>query len=143
MPCPPAEGGASLSNAQSNRRVLLIEDETSVAGTLRGMLSALGYAIAGTTSRLDEAIGILDREPIDAVVLDIDLHGQASYPIADELAARGIPFIFSTGYGAHSLPEGYEGFPLLKKPFRRSALGEALANLLMARAWKGDTVGAL
>jgi len=121
-----------MNNVQSDPRVLVIEDETSVAGTLRGMLSALGYAIAGTTSRFDEALGILDREPIDAVVLDIDLHGTASYPIADELAARGIPFIFSTGYGAHILPAGYERFPLLTKPFRRAALGEALANLLTA-----------
>ena len=129
-------------NDESLPRVLLIEDEATVAGTLRGMLSALGYAIAGTTSRLDEAMGMLDREPIDAVVLDIDLHGHASYPIADELAARGIPFIFSTGYGAHILPEGYEGFPLLKKPFRRSALGDALASLLTARTWNEETVGA-
>ena len=124
---------SSMNEAQSDPRVLLIEDEANVAGTLRGMLSTLGYAVAGTTTRLEEVIAILNREPIDAAVLDIDLNGEASYPIADELAARGIPFIFSTGYGAHSLPAGYERSPLLTKPFRRSALGGALASLLTAQ----------
>jgi len=119
-----------MNDVQPGHRVLLIEDDETVAGALQCMLSALGYAIAGTTTRLDEVMGILDREPIDAAVLDIDLHGRASYPIADELATRGIPFIFSTGYGAQCLPEGYERFPLLTKPFRRSVLGGALANLL-------------
>jgi CheY-like chemotaxis protein len=119
-----------MKSASSGPRVLLVEDEMLVAGMLQSMLSSLGYAVAGTTAEVDEAMEILDRETIDAVVLDINLNGQMSYPIADELAARGIPFIFSTGYEQHGLPAAYEGRPLLKKPFRRSVLGDALANLL-------------
>jgi len=119
-----------MNNAPTNARVLLIEDELLVAGMLRGMISNLGYAVAGTAADLHEATKILDGETIDAVVLDINLNGKMSYPIADELAARGIPFIFATGYEQHSLPAAYEGCPLLKKPFRRSALGGALADLL-------------
>ena len=65
---------------------------------------------------------------IDAALLDINLDGKMSYPVADELASRGIPFVFSTGYGGEDLPDGYEGVPLLKKPFRRSGLGDALAG---------------
>ena len=113
-------------------RILLIEDEMLVSGMLQSMLSNLGYAVAGVASDADEAMKLVDRETVDGVVLDINLNGEMSYPIADELAARGIPFIFSTGYGAHILPAGYERFPLLTKPFRRAALGEALANLLTA-----------
>lgn len=111
-------------------RILLIEDEMLVGGMLQGMLSSLGYAVAGTTADVGEAIAMLDRETIDAVVLDINLNGRMSYPLADELVARGIPFIFSTGYEQRGLPAPYESYPLLKKPFRRSALGAALADLL-------------
>jgi hypothetical protein len=66
---------------------------------------------------------------IDAVILDINLDGEMSYAVADELTSRGIPFVFSTGYGGEELPYGYEGVPLLKKPFRRSGLGDVLAGL--------------
>ena len=119
-----------MSTASSSPRVLLIEDEMLVAGMLEGMLASLGYAVAGATADIAEAMEILEAESIDAVVLDINLNGEMSYPIADELAARGIPFIFSTGYEQHSLPAEHEGRPLLRKPFRRSVLGEALADLL-------------
>jgi CheY-like chemotaxis protein len=120
-----------MNGARPAPRILLIEDEILVAGMLRGMLASLGYAVVGTTANGDEATEILDRERVDAVVLDINLNGEMSYPIADDLAVRGIPFIFSTGYGRP--PENYEGYLLLKKPFRRSALGAALADLLKGR----------
>jgi CheY-like chemotaxis protein len=119
-----------MNSASSEPRVLLVEDEVLVAGMLKGMLSSLGYIIAGTTADIREALAILDREPVDAVLLDINLNGDMSYPVADALIARGIPFIFSTAYVPQSLPANYEGRPLLKKPFRRSALGDALAGLL-------------
>lgn len=117
-----------MGRAASGPLVLLVEDEPFVAGVLQNMLSGLGHAVAGVTADIKEAIGILDRETIDAVVLDIELHGKMSYPIADELVTRGIPFIFASGYG--SLPARYECYPFLRKPFRRSALGEALAGVL-------------
>jgi CheY-like chemotaxis protein len=130
-----------MNDASFAPRVLLVEDETLVAGMLHGMLSTLGYTVADTTSSVDEAMQILDREVIDVVVLDINLDGEMSYPIADALTARGVPFIFSTGYGKDSLPQGYEGVSLLKKPFRRSALGEALADLLPAKSPSRAAVG--
>ena len=121
-----------MNGAPGNPRILLIEDEMLVAGMLQGMLTSLGYTIAGMASDADEALKMVDWETLDGVVLDINLNGKMSYPIADELAARGIPFIFSTGYEQQSLPAAYEGRPLLKKPFRRAALGDALADLLKA-----------
>ncbi len=65
-----------------------------------------------------------------------------SYSVADELVGRGIPFVFSTGYGEGDLPDGYKDLPVLKKPFRRSGLGDVLAGLLatsqLAAAHAGD-----
>jgi DNA-binding response OmpR family regulator len=118
------------NDASSSPRILLIEDEMLVAGMLQSMLSSLGYAAIGPATDVHEVMEILSHENVDAVVLDINLNGQMSYPIADELAMRGIPFIFSTGYEPQRLPAKHEGRPLLKKPFRRSALGAALKGLL-------------
>jgi CheY-like chemotaxis protein len=119
-----------MSSAPSDRRVLVVEDEMIVAGMLQRMLTDLGYAVVGPATAVDEAMQIIDGGGIDAAVLDINLDGQMSYPVADKLATRGIPFVFSTGYGGEALPDGYEGTPVLKKPFRRSGLGDALAGLL-------------
>jgi hypothetical protein len=63
-------------------------------------------------------------------VLDVHLNGQMSYPIADALAARGVPFVFSTGYDKDALLDGYRIFPVLQKPIQRSELSDALAKLL-------------
>ncbi len=118
-----------MNGATSDRRVLLVEDEMMVAGMLQRMLADLGYAVVGPATDVDEAMGMIGGGGIDAAVLDINLDGEMSYPVADELASRGIPFVFSTGYGAEDMPDGYEGISVLKKPFRRSGLADALASL--------------
>ncbi len=118
-----------MSSPTSDRRILVVEDEMLVAGMLQRMLGELGYAVIGPASAVNEAMEIIGGGGIDAAILDINLDGEMSYPVADELTSRGIPFVFSTGYGGEDLRDGYEGIPLLKKPFRRSGLGDALAGL--------------
>ena len=115
-----------------SRRVLLVEDEMMVAGMVQRMLTDLGYAVVGPATTVDEAMEMIGGGGIDAAVLDINLDGEMSYPVADELIGRGIPFVFSTGYGGGDLPDAYQGSHVLKKPFRRSGLGDALAGLLAA-----------
>ena len=119
-----------MHNPVPERRVLLVEDEMVVAEMLRRMLDDLGYSVVGTAKAVDEAIRMIERADIHAVVLDVNLDGQMSYPVADELNSRGIPFVFSTGYGGEVLPYGYKGTPLLRKPLHRSGLDGALARLL-------------
>jgi hypothetical protein len=70
---------------------------------------------------------------LDAAVLDVNLNGQKSYPVADALVARGVPFLFTTGYRRDSVMNGYRSFPQLEKPFKLSELADALAKLLTAR----------
>jgi CheY-like chemotaxis protein len=67
---------------------------------------------------------------LDGAVLDINLNGVESYPVADELAARNVPFVFSTNYGKKSLHNGYSSFPLLQKPFSLQEISDAIAELL-------------
>ena len=109
------------------RRVLVVEDEIIVSWNLQDMLSDLGCEVVGPAVRVDEALGMIDG--IDAAVLDVNLGGQTSFAIADALAARGVPFAFSTGYEKDSLPDDYRTFPVLRKPFHRSEVAELLAKL--------------
>jgi CheY-like chemotaxis protein len=115
----------------SGRRVLVIEDEMMVAMLLQDMLADLGCVVVGPAARVEQALAMIEAAgALDAAVLDVNLNGQRSYPVADVLAARSVPFVFATGYGEDSLMNGYRSFPLLQKPFRLSELGDALAKLL-------------
>jgi CheY-like chemotaxis protein len=112
------------------RRVLLVEDEIFVVWLVEDMLADLGCAVVGPASSVNQALAMIDAEAIDAAVLDVNLNGQMSYPIADALAARGVPFVFSTGYNKDTLLDGYRTFPVLQKPIQRSELSDMLAKLL-------------
>jgi CheY-like chemotaxis protein len=109
-------------------RVLLVEDENLVALLLEDMLADLGHSVVGPVARLKKALEIAQREAIDLAVLDVNINGEESYPIADVLAARGIPFVFSTGYG--KLPPQYRDRPTLHKPFQQHDLQRLFAEVL-------------
>lgn len=76
----------------------------------------------------------MDAVPRDALVSSGKVNGAKSYPVADALAARGVPFVFSTGYTGESLDEGYRDRPLLGKPYRDGQLVEMLTRLLQPAA---------
>jgi DNA-binding NtrC family response regulator len=88
---------------------------------------------SGPAADVNQALAMIDAESIDVAVLDVNLRGQMSYPIADVLVARGVPFVFSTGYDKDRLLDGYRTFPALQKPFHRSDLGDTLAKLLASK----------
>jgi CheY-like chemotaxis protein len=110
----------------AGRRVLVVEDEAMVAWMLQDMLAGLGCVAVGPAVRVGEAMGMIDAEAFDAAVLDVNLSGQMSYPVADKLVMRGVPFVFSTGYSRDRLLECYRAFPMLQKPYDRSDLRVAL-----------------
>jgi CheY-like chemotaxis protein len=111
-------------------RVLLVEDENLVAMHLEDMLVELGHSVVGPVARLEKALEMAQRELVDVAILDVNINGELAYPVADTLAARGIPFIFSTGYGERGLPPQYRGHPTLQKPFRQDDLEKLFAVVL-------------
>jgi two-component system, chemotaxis family, sensor kinase Cph1 len=125
--------GWAVNNRFSGRRVLLVEDEPIVAWLLKDMLVDFGCSVVGPAADVNQALAMIDAESIDVAVLDVNLRGQMSYPIADVLVARGVPFVFSTGYDKDRLLDGYRTFPALQKPFHRSDLGDTLAKLLASK----------
>jgi len=137
--CPPtvqtAVGGNRMGTAGMPRsvlagtRVLLIEDETLVAMLLEETLTDLGCQVVGPVARVDAARRAIEHERFDCVLLDIDLHGHPAYPLAELLAARGVPFGFVTGYDASRLARGFVGRPILPKPFNVRQLRSVLVDL--------------
>jgi CheY-like chemotaxis protein len=129
-----------MNSPLSGRKVLVVEDEMIVVWLLEDMLVDLGCAIVGPATSVNQALAMIDAEAFDAAVLDVNLDGQMSYPVADALTARGMPFVFSTGYDKDTLRDGYRTFPVLQKPFHRSELGDALAKLLTPTEPSVDSV---
>jgi CheY-like chemotaxis protein len=107
-------------------RVLVIEDEMLVAMNIEDMLLDLGHEVAGLAGRLDAALSLAREAEFDLAMLDVNLAGETSFPVAAILADRGIPFLFATGYGIKGIAEEYRDRPVLQKPFRTQDLAAAL-----------------
>jgi CheY-like chemotaxis protein len=112
--------------AESRLRILVVEDEMLVAMNIEDMLLDLGHEVAGIAGRLAPALALAEEAAFDLAMLDVNLAGEASFPVADVLRGRGIPFLFATGYGAAGIAEGYRSAPVLQKPFRTADLAEAI-----------------
>jgi CheY-like chemotaxis protein len=117
------------SPASVKRRVLVVEDEMLIGMLLEDMLTDMGHEVAAVVPRLKDALAAVNRESFDLAVLDVHLHGESAFPVADALIAKGVPFIFATGYGERGLPESYRGRPVLQKPFARDDLERLLKTL--------------
>jgi CheY-like chemotaxis protein len=138
-------GAAAPPNqAASGLRVLLVEDESLVAMLLEDMLTELGHQVVGPVSRIGKALELARSEQLEAAILDVNLNGLEVYPVAAVLAARGIPFVFATGYGKRSLPAPYDSRPTLSKPFQQQDVRAVLAEMRQAKpaaASADDTSG--
>lgn len=117
------------SGGSERRRVLIVEDELLIGMLLEDMLVDLGYEVAGSAARIDEALKFAKEAEFDAAILDVNLNGQAAYPVAEVLAGRGIPFLFATGYGERGLPAAFQDRPTLQKPFQQESLQAKLTEL--------------
>ncbi len=106
----------------AGNRVMIVEDEALVAMVEAESLAELGFSVVGPFSRTADAMAALSENRIDAAVLDINLDGEVVYSVADELAGRGVPFIFVTGYAAESIEERFAHVPVLQKPIERQTL---------------------
>jgi DNA-binding response OmpR family regulator len=110
-------------------RVFVVEDEMLVAMLIEDMLDEMGHKLAGLATHLDAALAQACDVETDVAVLDVNLNGKLSFPIADILRARGVPFLFASGYGAAGLNDAYKGTLALQKPFEAEELAGALAKM--------------
>jgi len=120
-----------MRQAFAGRRVLIVEDESLVAMLLETILEDMGCVPVGPAATVDEGLALVaDPAPIDAALLDVNVAGRQVFPIAEALKARGVPFVFSTGYGEGGLPDEWRGQPTLQKPFTEAAVRDALMTAM-------------
>ena len=99
-----------------------------VAILLEDLLQELGCHVVEIASRVETALTSVTERLFDVAILDVNLKGETSYPVADLLEVHKIPFLFATGYGIEVIPEKYRQRAVLQKPFRKQELAETLLS---------------
>jgi CheY-like chemotaxis protein len=113
------------------KKVLIVEDEAIIAMTAEDMLEQIGCMVSGIVATFAEAMAAVERGGFDVVLLDINLNGVASLPVAERLQQMGTPFVFATGYGSAGRGGEFENVPLVAKPYRIEALEAAIEQALV------------
>lgn len=113
----------------SGRRVLVVEDEMLVVMMIEDMLADLGCTTVTSAATIEKALALIDTQVFDLAMLDMNLNGNDSHPVAEALSARGVPFVYSTGNTGHGLRDGHADRPVLKKPFKYEELVTILTHL--------------
>ncbi|BBK36862.1 response regulator [Allostella sp. ATCC 35155] len=126
---------AASETAFGGMRVLVLEDEALVAMLLDDMLTDLGCRTVGPFSEIAEARAYMSEQPggADAAIIDVNIAGEPSFPLATLLAEGGIPFAFSTGYDLAGMPAEWRGHPALPKPFMLPDVERVLGLLRRAQ----------
>jgi DNA-binding response OmpR family regulator len=112
-------------------RLLIVEDEALVAMMIHDVISDAGADVVGPAANIRTAMSALGAESIDGAILDVNLGGERIDPVADELRARKIPFLFVTGYGRSGIVERFPATTVVTKPFDDSHLLETIARVIV------------
>ncbi|WP_168990379.1 response regulator [Aureimonas flava] len=116
-----------------NKQILLVEDDALIAQPLAERLEDAGATVVGPAGTIEEAIALIARVPgIDAALLDVNLGGEMSYPVAYDLARRGVPFVFLTAYDPSLVAARFRDVPVFAKPSDLTQVLEALGSLPLA-----------
>ncbi len=105
-----------MTEGLTGKRILIVEDEYFIAADLKRALAEAGVIVVGPAGTLASAQALVDDD-IDLALLDVNLDGEHSYPLANRLHERAVPFAFLTGYDQWALPPAYRDVPRLDKPF--------------------------
>jgi len=120
--------GTGPQQVMPGNRLLLVEDEALTGMMMSDMLTDLGFDVIGPFARVADAMAAIKREDFHAAVLDVNLDGEVVYPVADAVLARGVPFVFVTGYSADGIDRRFAQVPVLQKPIERQMLQSVFCN---------------
>jgi CheY-like chemotaxis protein len=121
-----------LMSALANRLILVVEDEFLIAAALCDMLEDASAIVIGPAVSVGEAMQLLQDHDVEGAILDMNLNGQWSDPIAEELKTRLIPFVFTTGYGKNERTERF-GVRTVTKPYAWEEIEEQLGKAMFDR----------
>jgi DNA-binding response OmpR family regulator len=117
-------------NALFGKSILIVKDTQSVANLLSEVVTDAGCKVVGPADTSVGAIEAASGSHVDAALLDVSLDGEFSFPVAEYLLKRGVPFVLLTGYGSDDIPSHLRGCPILNKPMTVRQLVNAINNLL-------------
>jgi CheY-like chemotaxis protein len=123
-----------MSEQNLRPRILVVEDEWLIADYLQEVLQDAGYLVCGPAARVSQALQLIEQVDPHAALLDINLRGETSVPVARVLSEKSVPFAFMTGYAPNDLAHDFKGRPVLNKPVDLSALIKCVAQLTAATA---------
>lgn len=113
-------------------RVLVVEDEWLIADDMAACLNASGHQVVGPAPSVAAALRLVGENHVDVGLLDIQLNGETSLAIVEELRARDIPFACLTGFGPRDVPSAFANFKFIRKPADQAVILSALAELVRA-----------
>ena len=117
----------------TGHRILIVEDNFVMALDLSLMVEDLGGAVVGPVGRLDEGMSLARSNELDGAILDVNLDGSNTFPLADGLLAANVPVIFATGYDMKMLPDRFAQTPKLGKPFNARSVEKAIREAFLDR----------
>ena len=101
-----------------------------VAMYVEDLLTDLGFEVAGVATSLDQALRLARDGNFDFAVLDINLAGELSFPVAEVLRERGIPFMFASDYGSKGVSDELRSAVRIQKPFLARDLAHAISKIV-------------
>jgi DNA-binding NtrC family response regulator len=116
------------------KRILIVEDSPVVGPFTADLLGELGCKVVGPAPNMAMGRALIDSERIDAAVMDVHIRGERVFPLCETLAAKGVPFVLTSGYADWNMPEKWRDKPRLQKPYTLDQIGDALKRLLSASA---------
>lgn len=120
-------GSAEVETRLTGLRVLVVEDSFLAAASISRMLADLGCSVVGPVATVEKAVPLIEAGRCDAGVLDINLAGQTSEPIADRMAELKLPYVFVTGYASPMLLSAKQrAHARIHKPIAERELRDAL-----------------
>ena len=110
------------------RSILIVEDEPLIAMMLEDFLDSLGHRVAATCDSVADALDRVGQGGFDVAIIDVNLNGERVWPVADRLAAQGVPYVLATGGHIEPPPAAHASAPVLSKPFTLDAIEPALTE---------------
>jgi CheY-like chemotaxis protein len=130
-----------MRNSADAPRVLVVEDEPLIAMLVQEWLEDLNCEVVGPAASVTGALELIAGVKLDGAVLDVSLGKEESFPIADELRKRGVPFAFATGYGADGLEARFAGTQVLAKPFEQKLFRDVVSRMIVRPPAAGNYTG--
>lgn len=125
------DGTGAEARSANGRRILIVEDSPVVAPFTADVLGELGYVVVGPAPNMAAARELLEGDGLDGAIVDVHIRGERAYPLFELLAAKGVPFVLTSGYADRDqMPDKWRERPRLQKPYTMEQVEQALSELL-------------